>query len=98
VDPHRRVHRDELTQLLFIFEHFDEIIGPEENNLYLGKWKTRWTAIEGARGYFDKITEELVDAARLPARSRRGSRPLLGEKFMAQQGGVYQGTMSSGFR
>jgi DNA helicase-2/ATP-dependent DNA helicase PcrA len=52
---------DELTQLLFIFEHFDEIIGPEDNGLYLGKWKTRWTAIEGARGYFDKITEELVD-------------------------------------
>jgi DNA helicase-2/ATP-dependent DNA helicase PcrA len=58
---------DELTQLLFIFEHFDEIIGPEENNLYLGKWKTRWTAIEGARGYFDKMTEELVDTARLSA-------------------------------
>src|SRR5450759_3932280 len=58
---------DELTQLLFIFEHFDEIIGPEENNLYLGKWKTRWTAIEGAHGYFDKITEELVDPALMSA-------------------------------
>jgi DNA helicase-2/ATP-dependent DNA helicase PcrA len=56
---------DELTQLLFIFEHFDEIIGPEENNLYLAKWKTRWTAIEGARGYFDKITEEMIDTTRL---------------------------------
>ncbi|HYX23702.1 MAG TPA: ATP-dependent helicase, partial [Thermoanaerobaculia bacterium] len=56
---------DELTQLLFIFEHFDEIIGPEENGLYLGKWKTRWTAIEGARGYFDKVTEELVDPGQL---------------------------------
>lgn len=51
---------DELTQLLFIFERFDEVIGPPENDLFLGKWKTRWTAIEGARGYFDKITEELV--------------------------------------
>ncbi len=51
---------DDLTQLLFIFEHFDEIIGPQENDLYLGRWKTRWTAIEGARGYFDKITEELL--------------------------------------
>ena len=58
---------DELTQLLFIFEHFDNIIGPEESGLYLGKWKTRWTAIEGARGYFDKITEELVDPADLVA-------------------------------
>ncbi|MBL0058526.1 MAG: ATP-dependent helicase [Elusimicrobia bacterium] len=58
---------DDLTQLLFIFEHFDEIIGPEVNDLYLGKWRTRWTAIEGARGYFDKITEELVDPSRLSA-------------------------------
>jgi len=56
---------DELTQLLFIFEHFDEIIGPQEDGLYLRRWKTRWTAIEGARGYFDKITEELVDAERM---------------------------------
>jgi DNA helicase-2/ATP-dependent DNA helicase PcrA len=56
---------DELTQLLFIFEHFDEILGPAENDLYLGKWKTRWTAIEGARSYFDKITEELIDPAQL---------------------------------
>jgi len=56
---------DELTQLLFIFEHFDEIIGPDENNLFLRRWKTRWTAIEGARGYFDKITEELLDPAQL---------------------------------
>ena len=46
---------DELTQLLFIFEHFTEIIGPKENDLYLGKWKTKWTAIEGARGHFDKM-------------------------------------------
>jgi DNA helicase-2/ATP-dependent DNA helicase PcrA len=58
---------DDLTQLLFVFEHFDEIIGPAVNDLYLGKWKTRWTAIEGARGYFDKITEELVDPSRLSA-------------------------------
>lgn len=56
---------DELTQLLLIFEHFDEIVGPPENDLFLGKWKTRWTAIDGARSYFDKITEELVDPAQL---------------------------------
>ncbi len=52
---------DELTQMLFIFEHFNEIIGPPEDDLFLHRWKTRWTAIEGARGYFDKITEELID-------------------------------------
>jgi len=60
---------DELTQLLFLFEHFDEIFGLAETELYLRKWKTRWTAIEGARGYFDKITEELVDPALLSASS-----------------------------
>ncbi len=72
---------DELTQLLFIFEHFDEIIGPAYNDLFLGKWKTRWTAIEGARGYFDKITEELVDPAGLVG---------AGNHFLAAIGKSYQ--------
>jgi len=58
---------DELTQLLFLFEHFDEIIGSPSADRYLRHWKTRWTAIEGARGYFDKITEELVDPDSLVA-------------------------------
>lgn len=56
---------DELTQLLFVFEHFDEIVVPQENERYLHRWKTRWTAIKGLRGYIDKITEELVDAEQL---------------------------------
>ena len=58
---------DELTQLLFIFEHFAEIVGSSQGDLYFGRWKTRWTAIEGIRGYFDKITEELIDPVRLSA-------------------------------
>ncbi len=56
---------DDLTQLLFILEHFDEIIGLPEDDLYVTRWRTRWTAIEGARGYFDKMTEELIDLDRL---------------------------------
>ncbi|MBP9888279.1 MAG: ATP-dependent helicase [Leptospiraceae bacterium] len=52
---------DDLTQLLFINEHFQEIFGEEEGGLYCGKWKTKWTTIEGARDYFNKITEELID-------------------------------------
>jgi DNA helicase-2/ATP-dependent DNA helicase PcrA len=56
---------DELTQLLFIFEHFEKIIGLPINGRYLDKWKTRWSAIEGMRGYFDKMTEELVDPSLL---------------------------------
>ena len=58
---------DELTQLLFIFEHFDEIVGPPDDGLFLHHWKTPWAAIKGARGYFDKITEELVDPRGLAA-------------------------------
>lgn len=56
---------DDLTQRLFIFEHFKEIIGADGSEIYLGRWKTRWSAIEGARRYFDKITEELIDPAQL---------------------------------
>ena len=58
---------DELTQLFFLFDHFDEILGPEENGKYFGRWSTRWTAIEGARNYFNKITEELIDPTTLSA-------------------------------
>jgi DNA helicase II / ATP-dependent DNA helicase PcrA len=84
---------DELTQLLFIFDHFDEIIGPAENGCYLGRWQMRWTAIEGARGYFDKITEELVDpqrliAARDPFLRRIGSAYLAYEKALIENNRV----------
>jgi DNA helicase-2/ATP-dependent DNA helicase PcrA len=58
---------DELTQLLFIFDHFSEIIGAQDNGRFLGRWKTRWTAIEGVRNYFNKITEELIDPDALQA-------------------------------
>ena len=71
---------DELTQLLFVFEHFDDIIGPSENDLYLRRWRTRWTAIEGTRAYFDKVTEELVDQDQLSASS---------DPFLRLIGGAY---------
>lgn len=78
---------DELTQLLFIFDHFNDIIGPEEGGLYLGRWKPRWTAIEGARGYFDKITEELIEpqsllASEVPFLRRIGEAYLAYEKTL----------------
>ena len=56
---------DELTQLLFIFERFDDIIGPPREGRYLEHWTTRWTTISGVRAYFDKITEELIEPDRL---------------------------------
>jgi DNA helicase-2/ATP-dependent DNA helicase PcrA len=80
---------DELTQLLFIFEHFDEIIGPPENDLFLGRWKTRWTAIEGARAYFDKITEELVE----PERFTTSADPFLiaiGKAYLAYESALVE--------
>ena len=56
---------DDLTQLLFIFEHFKTIISPAPTPPYLNKWSTKWTAIEGVCTYFNKITEELVDHKKL---------------------------------
>lgn len=57
---------DELTQALFLFEHFDEIVGPaDDGGRYLGRWATKWTAIDGIQRYLDKITEELVDVDQL---------------------------------
>ena len=56
---------DELTQLLFIFDNFDNIIEQDVNGYFLERWTTRWTAIEGAREYFNKITEEMVDPHQL---------------------------------
>jgi DNA helicase-2/ATP-dependent DNA helicase PcrA len=59
---------DELTQALFLFEHFDDVIGPaDEGGRYVGRWATKWTAIEGAQRYLDKITEELIDTEGLAA-------------------------------
>ncbi len=79
---------DELTQLLFIFEHFDEIIGLPENDLFLGRWKTRWTAIEGARGYFDKITEELVDPQQVVA-AADPSLAAIGKAYLAYEEALF---------
>jgi len=72
---------DELTQLLFIFEHFKEIIGEEVNGKYVGRWSTKWTAIEGIRGYFDKITEELIGSEQLVSST---------DTFLQQLGAAYQ--------
>lgn len=56
---------DELTELLFLFDHFGDIAAGDSP--YLGRWSTKWRAIEGMRDYFDKVTEELVDPAALRA-------------------------------
>jgi DNA helicase-2/ATP-dependent DNA helicase PcrA len=73
---------DELTQLLFIFDNYENIIGSLSNGLYLGKWRTKWNAIEGIRGYFDKITEELVNPDKLINSDKLFIR-CLGEAYLA---------------
>jgi DNA helicase-2/ATP-dependent DNA helicase PcrA len=80
---------DELTQLLFLFEHFDEIVGQSRDGVYLERWKTRWTAIEGARGYFDKITEELVDPEVL-VRSTDDFLRAIGRAYLAYRRVLFQ--------
>jgi DNA helicase-2/ATP-dependent DNA helicase PcrA len=56
---------DDLTQLLFIFEHFGEIAGKAVDGLYLSRWETRWGTIKGVRDYFNKITEERIEPQKL---------------------------------
>jgi len=58
---------DELTQQLFLFEQFDDVFGPAENDVFLGKWSTKWTAIDGAIAFFNKITEERIAPEQLLA-------------------------------
>lgn len=73
---------DELTQSLFLFEDFEEIVeGLEHNGKYLGKWSTRWTAITGLTSFFNKITEELVDPGVLVSN---------GSRFLESLGIAYQ--------
>jgi len=80
---------DELTQLLFIFEHLDQIVGEKLNGRFLHRWKTKWTAIKGARNYFDKITEELVDAGQLAGST---------DPFLQSIAGAYQAYESALFQ
>ncbi len=72
---------DDLTQLLFLYEHLGEVAGEGGyDDPYLGRWRTRWSAVKGLRGYFDKITEELVEPERL-----LGS----GDSFLEELGEAY---------
>ncbi|HAF07121.1 MAG: UvrD/REP helicase [candidate division TA06 bacterium 32_111] len=55
---------DELTQLFFLYENFDEIVS-SHNGKYLGKWSSKWDAIKDLTPYLNKITEELIDPRQL---------------------------------
>ena len=56
---------DDLTQKLFFFDKFDEIVPEQRDGKYFGTWSTKWSTIDFVIPYFDKITEELIDPAEL---------------------------------
>lgn len=51
---------DELTQMFFIYQHFEEIV-PKQNGKYFGIWNKKWETIKNLSSYFNKITEEMID-------------------------------------
>ncbi|HPO91599.1 MAG TPA: ATP-dependent helicase, partial [Victivallales bacterium] len=55
---------DELTQIFFVYENFDEIF-PQETGKFLGKWANKWIAIKEIIPYLNKITEELIEVSKL---------------------------------
>jgi len=68
-------------QRLFIYDDFEKNIDPEVDGKSLTRWTTRWTAIQGARNYFYKITEELIDPNELLGTT---------DSFVRTIGGAYQ--------
>jgi len=73
---------DELTCSLFINEYFNLIIEPfNDGERFFGKWKGKWDSIERVKGFFDKITEELIDPDILIAN---------GDEFLSQIGEAYK--------
>lgn len=64
-------------------------MGPEENGKCLGRWSTRWTAIEGARSYFNKITEELIDPAKLTQSEDRFIQ-IIGRAYQAYEAKLFE--------
>ena len=53
---------DDITNALFINEHWDEIGKPFwVGQRYFGRWRSKWESIGRIKSFFDKITEELID-------------------------------------
>ncbi len=79
---------DDLTQLLFIFDHFKDILGKDAAPPFLNRWNTKWGAIAALRDYFNKITEELVDG-RLLADDSNAFISGLGKAYLAYQQALF---------
>ncbi len=55
---------EELTQIFFIYENFDEVMIKRDGK-FLGKWAKKWRAIKEVVPYLNKITEEMIDISKL---------------------------------
>jgi len=51
---------DELTQVFFLYENFEDIVS-SYNGKYIGKWNKKWIAIKELIPYLNKIVEELIE-------------------------------------
>lgn len=80
---------DDLGQLLFLFEHFKDVVGEDVEPPFLGRWKSKWGAIEGLRNYFNKLTEELVDASTVATADDAFLRPL-GEGYVRYRDALFE--------
>ncbi len=57
---------DDLTSQLFINENFKQIVETFKiEDRFFGKWLAKWNTISNLTNYFNKITEELIDAKKL---------------------------------
>jgi len=56
---------DDLTQLLFIYENFGELLGQGARPPYFGRWDGKWDTIRRLKERFNKLTEELVESEAL---------------------------------
>lgn len=57
---------DDLTSQLFINENFKQIVEPYKvDGRFFGKWLPKWKTISNLTKYFNKITEELIEAKEL---------------------------------
>lgn len=84
--PLSRLHRvprtlDDISRRLFLERHFQEIVGPEIDGRYLGRWQTRSATLEALEDFFDRIADELIEAGDLIAS---------GNPFFAALGEAYQ--------
>jgi len=53
---------DDLTNSLFINEHWSEIGEPyKSKGRFFGKWRSKWDSINKIKPFFDKITEEIIN-------------------------------------